>query len=326
VPVGTNRMVKQEVAKHTAKPFHMASNPEFMKEGAAIHDFTHPDRVIIGVEDKGTGHRLRELYEPFVRQGNPIFIMDVPSAEMVKYAANTMLATKISFINEIANLCEAYDANIEEVRRGMCSDGRIGNAFFYPGLGYGGSCFPKDVLACIAMGRRSDTAASLLTAVHEVNLRQRDRFFRKIEQHFEGNLDGKRIAIWGIAFKPGTDDIREAPAVTVIRRLLERHAQPLGYDPVAAENCRQTFGDRVELADDPMDALDNADALVICTNWDEFLHPDFEEMHQRMGAPVVFDGRNLYRMATMREHGFTYYSVGRGPLLGEPAVSETEVV
>jgi UDPglucose 6-dehydrogenase len=194
----------------------------------------------------------------------------------------------------------------------MCSDGRIGNAFFYPGLGYGGSCFPKDVLACISMGRRSETAANLLAAVHEVNLRQRDRFFRRIEAHFGGQLDGKRIAVWGVAFKPGTDDIREAPAITLIRRLLERHAEVVAYDPVALDHARELFGDKVACVDDAMAALAGADALVICTNWGEFLHPDFDEMLEQMDSPVVFDGRNLYRPEAMAEHGFTYYSIGRG--------------
>jgi UDPglucose 6-dehydrogenase len=320
VPVGTNARVRDEIAKHTAKPFNMASNPEFLKEGDAIHDFSHPDRVVIGVADKLTGDTLRELYEPFVRQGNPIFVMDIPSAEMVKYAANTMLATKISFINEIANLCEQYDADIDEVRRGMCSDKRIGNQFLYPGLGYGGSCFPKDVLACISMGRQVDQPAQLLEAVDHVNQAQRARFMRKIDQHFGGNPDqpadlaGKHLALWGIAFKPGTDDIREAPALTLIEALLERGATVAVFDQVAMDNCRRMFGERVKYAENELDVLDGADGLVICTNWGEFLHPEYEEMTRRMRQPVVFDGRNLYRRETMAEHGFVYYSVGRAPV------------
>ena len=313
VPVGTNERVRREIARHTAKPFHMGSNPEFMKEGDAIHDFMHPDRVVLGVDNKATGDRLRDLYEPYVRQGNPIFVMDIPSAEMVKYASNTMLATKISFINEIANLCEAYGADIDEVRRGMCSDKRIGNQFLYPGLGYGGSCFPKDVKACISMGERSATPASLLSAVHAVNQQQRYVFIKKISEHFDGELVGRRFAFWGIAFKPGTDDIREAPAITLMKHLADHGAAVSAFDEVAADNCRQLLGDRVTLADSMMGALDGADALVICTNWGEFLHPDFEEMKQRMAAPVIFDGRNLYRPDAMREMGFTYYSVGRKP-------------
>ena len=317
VPVGTGARVRAEIAAHTSKPFLMASNPEFLKEGAAIADFQKPDRVVIGVQDKSAADRLRDLYEPFVRQGNPIFVMDIPSAEMVKYAANAMLATKISFINEIARLCESHGADIDEVRRGMCSDARIGNKFLYPGLGYGGSCFPKDVLACIAMGRDMGFEPPLLSAVHQVNQHQRRCFIDKLEQHFERNgagLSSKRVAIWGIAFKPGTDDIREAPSITVMRHLLERGAQVVAHDPVAHETCRQVLGHRIGYVDEPYAALDQADALVICTDWDEFKHPDLDEMRMRMREPVVFDGRNLYRRQTMHEHGFTYYSIGREPV------------
>ena len=314
VPVGTNMRVRREIEKHTPKTFHMGSNPEFMKEGDAIHDFNHPDRVVLGVDNRYTGDKLRDLYEPFVRQGNPIFIMDIPSAEMVKYASNTMLATKISFINEIANLCEAYGADIDEVRRGMCSDSRIGNAFLYPGLGYGGSCFPKDVKACISMGERAATPANLLGAVHQVNQAQRFVFIKKIMDHFDGDVHGKRFAFWGIAFKPGTDDIREAPAITLMKHLAEHGAAICAYDEVAADNCRESLGTKVELADDMMNAIDGADALVICTNWGEFLHPDFDAIKQRMNQPVIFDGRNLYRTQHMKELRFTYYSVGRNPV------------
>ncbi|MFW6061019.1 MAG: UDP-glucose dehydrogenase family protein [Phycisphaeraceae bacterium] len=317
VPVGTNAQVKAAIAERTSKPFRMASNPEFLKEGAAIADFQRPDRVVIGVEDEQTGQRLRDLYEPFVRQGNPIYVMDIPSAEMVKYAANAMLATKISFINEIANLCEAFNADVDEVRRGMCADVRIGKQFLYPGLGYGGSCFPKDVLACVSMGDQSGTPTTLLSAVHAVNQQQRRAFLAKIDKHFgldpatDGSLAGRRVAVWGIAFKPGTDDIREAPAITLMQHLVERGATVVAHDPVAHETCRRTLGDAVTYIDEPMAALDDAEALLICTDWDEFKHPDFEEMRRRMKDPVIFDGRNLYRCDTVREHGFTYYSVGR---------------
>lgn len=314
VPVGTTARIKSEIASRTKQGFRMASNPEFLKEGAAIADFQKPDRVVIGVEDKGTGDRLRDLYEPFVRQGNPIFIMDLASAEMVKYASNAMLATKISFINEIANLCEACGADIDEVRRGMCADHRIGNQFLYPGLGYGGSCFPKDVLACIWMGRESGAPVELLGAVHQVNQDQRTAFAGKIEGHFGSDLGGKRIAVWGIAFKPGTDDIREAPSISLIEHLLNCGASVIAHDPVAQENCRQIFGDRIAYADDPLQALEAADALVICTDWDEFKHPDLDQLRQCMKQTVIFDGRNLYRPETMREFGFVYYSVGRRPI------------
>ncbi len=314
VPVGTNARVREEIASRTTRPFRMASNPEFLKEGAAINDFNKPDRVVIGSEDKETGDRMRDLYEPFVRQGNPIFIMDIPSAEMVKYASNAMLATKISFINEIANLCEAYRADIDEVRRGMCSDSRIGKQFLYPGLGYGGSCFPKDVLACISMGDTSESPTKLLKAVHEVNQHQRSAFLSKLERHFGGHFSGVRIAFWGIAFKPGTDDIREAPAITLMQQLLARGATVAAHDPVAHETCRHVLDGEIEYGE-AYDVLQGADALVICTDWDEFKHPDFDVIRQKLKAPVIFDGRNLYRPQSMREHGFTYYSVGRDPVV-----------
>ena len=320
VPVGTNQKVRAGIAGKTAKPFHMASNPEFLKEGAAINDFNKPDRVVIGVNDKGTGDRMRDLYEPFVRQGNPIFIMDIPSAEMVKYASNAMLATKISFINEIANLCESYGADVDEVRRGMCSDKRIGNQFLYPGLGYGGSCFPKDVLACISMGEVSDTPAKLLEAVHAVNQAQRNAFMVKIDKHFGGaggGLSGKKIAVWGIAFKPGTDDVREAPSITLMRQLLDRGAEVVAYDPVAEETCREVLADKITYVADPISAVQGADALVICTDWDEFKYPDFDAIKAGLTNPVVFDGRNLYRRELMQESGFIYYSVGREPVVPE---------
>lgn len=317
VPVGTNAKVKAAIAAKTNKSFHMASNPEFLKEGAAINDFQKPDRVVIGCENKGTGERMRELYEPFVRQGNPIFVMDIPSAEMVKYAANAMLATKISFINEIANLCEAYGADVDEVRRGMCSDKRIGNQFLYPGLGYGGSCFPKDVLACISMGDESGRTTELLKAVHQVNQAQRNAFMTKIDQQFgdgvkPADLTGKKIAVWGIAFKPGTDDIREAPSITLMKGLIARGATVVAHDPVAHETCKEVLGDQIGYVEQPLDALDNADALVICTDWTEFRHPEFEVMKKKMKLPIIFDGRNLYRLQTMAEEGFVYWSVGRG--------------
>ena len=316
VPVGTNQKVQAEIAKHTAKPFKMGSNPEFLKEGEAINDFNKPDRVVIGAQDENTGDRLRKLYDPFVRNGNPVFVMDIPSAEMVKYASNAMLATKISFINEIANLCEAYGSDVDEVWRGMTTDSRIGNKFLYPGLGYGGSCFPKDVLACISMGDECGHPTPLLSAVHRVNQGQRDRFIEKFDDHFGpadgGGLNGKKVAVWGISFKPGTDDVREAPAITLMNALLDRGATIVAHDPVAHESC-QDYGmkDRIGYVDDMYDALDGAQALVVCTDWPEFKQPDFEQIKTRMASPVVFDGRNLYRPGVMREEGFVYYSVGR---------------
>jgi UDPglucose 6-dehydrogenase len=321
VPVGTNKQVQDEIAKHTSKPFKMGSNPEFLKEGAAINDFNKPDRVVIGAEDEGTGDRLRKLYDPFTRNGHPIFVMDIPSAEMVKYAANAMLATKISFINEIATLCEAYGSDVDEVWRGMTSDTRIGNKFLYPGLGYGGSCFPKDVLACISMGDECGKPTPLLASVHDVNQHQRGRFIEKLDKHFgEAGMSGKKVAVWGIAFKPGTDDIREAPSLTIMDAILERGATLTAHDPVAHETCQDHgMKDRIAYSDDMYTMLDGVDALVICTDWPEFKQPDFEQMRKRMGSPIVFDGRNLYHPETMREEGFTYISVGRETVSQETA-------
>jgi len=322
VPVGTTMMVKSRIAARAGAgiPFHVADNPEFLKEGDAVNDFNKPDRVVVGVEHEEVGGIFRDLYDPFVRNGHPVFIMDVASAEMVKYASNNFLATKISFINEMANLCEAYGADIGRVREGMCSDKRIGSQFLYPGLGYGGSCFPKDTLACIMMGDRAGIEASLSRAVHEVNQRQRDRFFAKLVKHFgEGGLRGRRVAFWGIAFKPRTDDIREAPALTLIRKAVAAGARAVAFDPVAGENARADLGDvraAATVVNDLYEAVDAAEALVISTDWDEFKSPDFARVKSLMKSPVIFDGRNLYRRDAMRQHGFTYYSVGRAPVKG----------
>jgi UDPglucose 6-dehydrogenase len=318
VPVGTSHAVRDRIRSIVGSlPFSVANNPEFLKEGAAINDFNYPDRVVCGVEDERTGQAMRELYEPFVRQGNPIFIMDIRSSEMVKYASNNFLATKISFINEMSRLCEAYGADIARVREGMCADKRIGNQFLYPGLGYGGSCFPKDTLACIAMGRNAGVEVPLSTAVHDVNQRQRNLFFAKLEKHFaaEGSLRGKTIAFWGMAFKPHTDDIREAPALTLMSLAKKAGASCRGFDPVAAENVAKDYPGQFEIADDLYEAIRQADALVISTDWDEFKQPDFEKMKALLKSPVIFDGRNLYKRDTMQRAGFAYYSVGRAPVL-----------
>ncbi|MBS0196137.1 MAG: UDP-glucose/GDP-mannose dehydrogenase family protein [Planctomycetes bacterium] len=321
VPVGTTFEVKKRIKAIVGDiPFSVADNPEFLKEGDAINDFNKPDRVVAGVEDERTADAFRQLYDPFVRNGHPIYIMDVLSAEMVKYASNNFLATKISFINEMANLCEAYGADIQKVREGMCSDKRIGNQFLYPGLGYGGSCFPKDTLACIMMGDKAGMEATLSKSVHAVNQKQRDRFFDKIANHFGGKtgvgggaagLQGKKIAFWGIAFKPRTDDIREAPALTLIRKAVSYGAKAVGFDPVAGTNARAELGPAATIVDDMYEAIKGADALVISTDWDEFKSPDFDKMASLMNAKVIFDGRNLYRVQTLRELGYTYYSVGR---------------
>jgi len=322
VPVGTTLAVRDRIRARVGPniPFRVADNPEFLKEGAAIEDFLKPDRVVVGVEDEATGEAFRDLYDPFVRNGHPVFLMDVQSAEMVKYASNNFLATKISFINEMANLCEAYGADITSVRQGMCSDKRIGNAFLYPGLGYGGSCFPKDTLACIMMGDKAGIEARLSKSVHEVNQRQRDRFFDKIVAHFGGQtgvgggpagLHGKVLGFWGIAFKARTDDIREAPALTLIRKAVGYGAGVQAFDPVANENAKRELGPGPKIVDDMYDAATGADALVVCTDWDEFKSPDFDRLAKIMRSKVIFDGRNLYRRQHMGPLGFHYYSVGR---------------
>lgn len=319
VPVGTTFAVKERIRAKVGPeiPFRVADNPEFLKEGAAIEDFNKPDRVVVGVEDEATGAAFKDLYDPFVRNGHPIFLMDVVSAEMVKYASNNFLATKISFINEMANLCEAYGADISRVREGMCADKRIGNAFLYPGLGYGGSCFPKDTLACIMMGETRGVPIQLSKAVHETNQRQRDRFWDKIMGHFNGKnggLQGRTLAFWGIAFKPRTDDIREAPALTLMRKALGFGAIVRGYDPVANENARRELGPGPVILEDMYEAAKGADALVICTDWDEFKSPDWNALASIMKQRVIFDGRNLYRRGQIGEKGFHYHSVGRGPV------------
>jgi UDPglucose 6-dehydrogenase len=328
VPVGTTLSVRDRIRERVGPtiPFKVADNPEFLKEGAAIEDFMRPDRVVVGIEDESVGDAFKQLYDPFVRNGHPIFLMDVPSAEMVKYCANNFLATKISFINEMANLCEAYGADINRVREGMCSDKRIGHAFLYPGLGYGGSCFPKDTLACIMMGDKAGIEAKLSKAVHEVNQRQRDRFFDKLIAHFGGKtgigggaagMQGKKIAFWGVAFKPKTDDIREAPALTLIRKSNGYGATCVAFDPVANENARAELGPTAKVVDDMYEALKDADALVISTDWDEFKSPDFAKIKSLMKGNVIFDGRNLYRVSDMKNLGFNYVSVGRAVVKGK---------
>jgi UDPglucose 6-dehydrogenase len=316
VPVGTSLRVRDRI-REKAGPgitFHIANNPEFLKEGDAVSDFNKPDRVVCGVESDAAAEQFRTLYDPFVRNGHPIYVMDILSSEMVKYASNNFLATKISFINEMANLCEAYGADINKVREGMCSDKRIGNQFLYPGLGYGGSCFPKDTLACIMMGETKGVPIAVSKAVHETNQRQRERFFDKIQTHFKpmGGLAGRTLGFWGIAFKPRTDDVREAPAVTLIRRAIGFGAKALAFDPVASETGAKELGPGPVIVKDMYDAAAGAEALVICTDWDEFKSPDFGKLKKVMAKPVIFDGRNLYRRQQVQEAGFTYYSVGRG--------------
>ncbi len=311
VPVGSCHKVRDVIRSITKVPFHIADNPEFLKEGDAISDFMKPDRIVCGVENEDAARIMRDLYDPFVRNGNPIFIMDVLSSEMVKYASNAMLAAKISFINEIANLCERLGADVGAVREGMCADKRIGNQFLYPGLGYGGSCFPKDTQAVVGMGRAVGFDCTLNAAVHQVNQDQRAHFWSKISARFgTGGVKGKKIAFWGVAFKPRTDDIREAPAIALMQSALAAGATVVAYDPVALANLKAEHPE-IPQAPDMYAALDGADALVICTEWNEFRSPDFVDMRRRMNAPLLFDGRNLFRPQQMSAEGFEYHSVGR---------------
>ncbi|MGD9648594.1 MAG: UDP-glucose/GDP-mannose dehydrogenase family protein [Pirellulales bacterium] len=311
VPVGTNAAVYARLKEQTGRECHVASNPEFLKEGAAIEDFKKPDRVVVGVRCEEVAEVLHELYRPFLRTERPFLVMSPESAEMTKYVANCLLATKISFINEVANLCERTKADINEVRRGIGHDQRIGFAFLFPGVGYGGSCFPKDVRALIATARKVEYETPLLEAVDGVNQRQKHVLLGKIVRAMGDKLTGKRIGIWGLAFKPRTDDIREAPSLVLIDALLERGAQITVHDPEATANVHHLYGDRLAYAEQPYDALNEADALAICTEWEEYRNPDFALMRERMKTPTIFDGRNLYEPDDMRAEGFAYHSIGR---------------
>ena len=311
VPVGTARKVAAAVSETTDHEFDVVSNPEFLKEGAAIDDFLKPDRVVIGSDNEKAAKVMDELYEPFVRTGNPIIHMDVESAEVTKYAANAMLATRISFMNEIANICSRVGANVNNVRKGIGSDARIGSRFLFAGLGYGGSCFPKDVKAIMRTSRDHGYEFQMLNAVEEVNESQKRLLFDMAAQHFGGELSGKRIAMWGLAFKPNTDDMREAPAVVVANALIEAGASVVAFDPEAMEECKHRhLGDRIEYASSPMEAAQDADALILVTEWNEFRRPDFDALKERLKQPVVFDGRNIYPRATLEGLGFTYYGIG----------------
>jgi UDPglucose 6-dehydrogenase len=310
VPVGTAHKVREVVAAETTQPFSVVSNPEFLKQGAAIDDFMKPDRVVVGADDARAAGVMRELYGPFTRTGAPILLMDTASAELSKYAANAILATRISFMNEIANVCEVVGADVDQVRKAIGADRRIGSSFLFPGVGYGGSCFPKDVKALVKSSRDQGYEFRILEAVEAVNLEQKLRLVAKMERHF-GDLRGRTIALWGLAFKPRTDDMREAPAIAIAERLLELGATVHGYDPEATPVARRVFGDRVALFDKGYDALLGADALAVVTEWSEFREPDFGRMRHLMRQPVVFDGRNIYSPAQMQALGFIYYSIGR---------------
>lgn len=310
VPVGTADQIQQWISEATEQAFAVVSNPEFLKEGAAVEDFMKPDRVVLGGHHAEALEAVKELYEPFVRTGNPILIMDSRSAEMSKYAANAMLATKISFINEVARLCEQMNADIGEVRRAISLDRRIGPHFIFPGVGYGGSCFPKDIRAMIGMGGDSPEMI-LLKAVETVNERQKGVLVEKVKRHFGSKLAGLTFAVWGLAFKPRTDDMRDAPAITVIEALMEAGAQVHAYDPEAVEEAKKVFGARVRYANRNYDALDGASALLVLTEWNEFRRPDFARIKRLLQRPVIFDGRNIYDPVDLAKLGFTYYSIGR---------------
>ena len=311
VPVGTNRALAERLAARGATSLDVVSNPEFLKEGAAVDDFMRPDRVVVGVRRPEVGKVLHDLYAPFLRTERPFLAMSPESAEMTKYVANAMLATKISFINEMANLCERLEADINDVRRGIGHDARIGFQFLFPGSGYGGSCFPKDVRALLAMSRDLDTPLRMMEAVDEVNEAQKRVLARKIRSHYGSSLKEKTLAIWGLAFKPRTDDVREAPALVLIDALLEEGARLRVHDPEALANVRALYGDKLVYCDRPYGALEGADGLAIVTEWQEFRNPDFEVMRRLLREPVIFDGRNLYEPASLTDRGFTYYAIGR---------------
>ncbi len=311
VPVGTNAKLAERMAARTKQPFDVASNPEFLKEGAAVDDFMKPDRVVVGVRRPEVGEILRELYAPFLRTEHPFLVMSPESAEATKYVANAMLSTKISFINEMANLCECMGADINHVRRGIGHDARIGFQFLFPGAGYGGSCFPKDVRALISMARELDVPLHMMEAVDRVNEAQKRVLVHKVRTHFGSGLKEKTIAIWGLAFKPRTDDIREAPALTLIDALLTDGVTLRVHDPEALANTRALYGDKLVYCDRPYGALEGADGLVIVTEWPEFRNPDFEIMVRLLREKVIFDGRNLYEPKTVATYGFTYHAIGR---------------
>jgi UDPglucose 6-dehydrogenase len=311
VPVGTADKVRTAIARHTHVEFDVVSNPEFLKEGAALEDFLKPDRVVIGTDSERARKLMGELYAPFVRTENPILYMDTRSAELTKYAANAMLATRISFMNDMAALCERVGADVDFVRKGLGADKRIGYPFLFPGVGYGGSCFPKDVKALAATAREHGLELDLLGAVERTNARQKRLLVEKARRHFGGSLKGLQLAVWGLAFKPKTDDMREAPSIDVIEGLLAEGAQVVAHDPVAERTARRHFGERIRYAQNPYQALEGADALFLVTEWNEFRHPDFERMKALMKTPILFDGRNIYDPARMRELGFVYAGLGR---------------
>ena len=311
VPVGTAEKVREIISRYTTHDFDVVSNPEFLKQGAAVDDFIRPDRVVIGADSEKAKKIMLDLYKPFVRNQNPIITMDTKSAEMVKYASNSFLAVKISYINEIANICEKVGADVNKVRLGMCADSRIGSKFLYPGIGYGGSCFPKDVKALIRTATDNGCDCKLITSADEINKKQRKLFIEKVLNKFGKDLSGKTFAVWGLAFKPKTNDMREAPSITVINALLDRGAKVQAYDPKAYDTARPIFGDKIDYCQSSYDALENADALLLLTEWNEFRNPDFERMKELMKNPLIFDGRNQYDEDSIKSKGFEYRQVGK---------------
>lgn len=315
VPVGTaekvRAAVKSELVKrHSTLEFYVSSNPEFLKEGAAIEDFMKPDRIVVGTDSSTAEEIMKRLYKPFLLNGHPIIFMDIPSAEMTKYAANAMLATKISFMNDVANLCEIMGADVNMVRKGIGSDARIGPKFIYPGVGYGGSCFPKDVKALIKTAKENHYTMRILNAVEEVNESQKEVLFNKVRSHFNNDLKGKTFALWGLSFKPKTDDMREAPSLVIIEKLLKAGASVVAYDPVAMHEAQRILGDSISYTTDMYNTLNGADALLIVTEWPEFRVPDFNEMSSRLNHKVIFDGRNIFDHQDMKKQGFDYYCIG----------------
>lgn len=309
VPVGTNKKVRERIAAKAKNDFGVVSNPEFLKEGAAIDDFTKPDRVVVGCDSPRSRAIMEELYAPFLRTGKPMLIMDPPSAEMTKYAANAMLATRISFMNEMARICEAVGADVNQVRKGIGTDARIGFPFLFAGLGYGGSCFPKDVRALVSTAKEHGYEPHIVPAVERVNEEQKQLLFAKVKKHF-GNLRGLRFAVWGLAFKPKTDDMREAPSLVLIEALLAAGATVSGFDPEANKEAKRILGDRIHFADQALDACAGADALILVTEWSEFRHLDLDEIGSRLKQKVLFDGRNIWDGERVRAQGFTYYGIG----------------
>ena len=311
VPVGSAEKITDLIKQITQYPFDVVSNPEFLKQGNAVDDFLHPDRIIIGSNSEKATQIMQDVYAPFFRTGNRIIVMDVKSAEMTKYASNSFLATKISFMNEIANLCEKVGADVQMVRTGMSADSRIGNKFLFPGLGYGGSCFPKDVKALIKTGQENNCPMSILSSVDTVNKNQRELFVQKVAKRFNFQLENKLIAIWGLAFKPKTNDMREAPAITIINRLLEMGASIQAFDPKAIDSAKKYFGDKITHSNNAYNALENAECLLLLTEWNEFRRPDFDKIKTLMKSPIIFDGRNQYNRNALLEAGFEYYEIGK---------------